>query len=131
MTALMASLPTPLDFSTLADAPLRTRISYDAEERLLRFTGILSLDEKKALDELSNDPNYLNAVNSVALQPNAIVPPDKRIWLTLDTDLLFPLRSLNVAANDNLAKNLVIVIKKALTYLHEALSESAVIQQGG
>ena len=35
--------------------PSPLKISYDAEQRLLRFAGILSTDEKAALDALSAD----------------------------------------------------------------------------
>ena len=54
-TAPLANLPAAVDFKALADAALALKISYDAEQRLLRFAGILSNEEKAALDALSAD----------------------------------------------------------------------------
>ncbi len=127
-TAPLANLPAAVDFGALPDAALARKISYDAEQRLLRFAGILSKDEKAALDALSADADYRNAVNSLATQPGLITPPDERIWL-LDADLQFPLRDLDVPANDHLAQNLATAATKALAYLSQTLSESAVVQQ--
>ena len=127
-TAPLAVLPAAVDFKSLPDAALAAKISYDAEERLLRFAGILSDTEKTALDALSADLDYLNAVNSLFTQPALIAPPDVRIWL-LDADLQFPLRDLNVPANDNLAANLATAITKALAYLSATRLENAVIVQ--
>lgn len=127
-TAALANLPSAVDFASLPDAALAHRISYDAEERLLRVAGILSSDEKGALDALSADPAYRNAVNSLASQPALIGPPDERIWL-LDADLQFPLRNLNVPANDHLAANLATAATKALAYLSKSGTERGVVQQ--
>lgn len=127
-TAPLAALPAAVDFKNLSDAALAQKISYDAEQRLLRLAGILSNEEKAALDALSADPDYRDAVNSLATQPELVVPPDARIWL-LDNDLQFPLRDLNVPANDHLAGNLASVVIKALAYLSETLSENTVVRQ--
>ncbi|MBC7900712.1 MAG: hypothetical protein H7070_11745, partial [Saprospiraceae bacterium] len=126
-TAPLASLPDAVDFKTLPDT-LAPKISYDAERRLLQFKGILSDEEKAALDALSADADYLNAVNSVATQPQTAAPPDERIWL-MDADLQFPLRDLLVPANDNLAENLALAATRALGYLSKTLSEEKVVQQ--
>ena len=67
-------------------------------------------------------------MNSLATQPGLIAPPDERIWL-LDADLQFPLRDLDVPANDHLAENLATAATKALAYLSRTLSEDAVVQQ--
>lgn len=128
-TAPLAALPTEVDFSTLADPNLAQKISYDVEQRLLQVTGILSPEEQTALDNLSADPDYRNAVNSLATQPEMIAAPDDRIWL-LESDLQFPLRDLqDPPTNDHLAENLAITIPKALAYLSKTRSEGAVIQQ--
>jgi hypothetical protein len=120
-TAALSNLPAVVDFKSLSDAALARKISYDVEHRLLRFAGILSNEEKAALDALSADAHYRNAVNSLATQPALSTPPDERIWL-LDADLQFPL-------NDHLAENLATAAKKALAYLSKSLSEGAVVQQ--
>lgn len=127
-TAPLAALPAAVDFKNLSDAALAQKISYDAEQRLLRLAGILSNEEKAALDALSADPDYRDAVNSFATQPGLVVPPDARIWL-LDNDLQFPLRDLNVPANDHLAGNLATAATKALAYLSKTLSENTVVRQ--
>jgi hypothetical protein len=127
-TAPLANLPPEVDFKALPDPTLALKISYNAEERLLRFAGIMRNDERDALEDLSADAAYRNAVNSLATQPVLLAPPDERIWL-LDADLLFPLRDLVVPANDHLAENLANAITKALAYLSKTLSENAVVQQ--
>jgi hypothetical protein len=120
-TAPLEVLPAGVDFKSLPDPALAAKISYDAEERLLQFTGILSAAEKTQLDALSADADYLSAVNSLFTQPGLAAPPDERIWLT-DADLILPLL-------DNLAANLATAIKKALTYLSRTRSQNAVIEQ--
>jgi hypothetical protein len=127
-TASLANLPAAVDFKALPDAALARKISYDAEQRLLRFTGIMSKEEKTALDALSADAAYLTAVNNLATQPGSVAPPDERMWL-LDSDLKFPLRDLNVPANDHLAENMATAVTKALAYLTKTLSENTVVQQ--
>lgn len=127
-TAPLTNLPAAVDFKSLPDAALVLKISYDAEQHLLRFAGILSSDEKMALDALSADAAYRNAVNSLFTQPVIGVFPPEKIWL-LDADLQFPLRDLAVPANDHLTDNLATAATKALAYLSKTLSENAVVQQ--
>ena len=127
-TEPLANLPAAVDFKSLLDPALILKISYDAEQRLLRVAGILSKDEKAALDALSADVSYRNAVNSLFTQPVLGVFPPEKIWLK-DADLLLPLRDLDVPANDNLTKNLAKASTKALSYLSRTLSENAVVQQ--
>ncbi len=127
-TAPLASLPAAVDFKALSNPSLALKISYDLEQHLLRFADIMSNEEKVALDALSTDITYLNAINSLFTQPASIASPDSRIWL-LDADLQFPLRNLNTPANDHLAQNLATAVTKALPYLSQTLSEGAAIQQ--
>ncbi|MDB6008334.1 MAG: hypothetical protein JWL65_584, partial [Gammaproteobacteria bacterium] len=127
-TAPLRNLPAAVDFKLLVDPALALKISYDAELRLLRFNGVLSSDEKAALDGLSANVDYRNAVNSIASQPATIAPPDERIWL-LDADLKFPLRDLDTPANDHLASNLAVAVARALGYLSKRSSEQTVVTQ--
>lgn len=120
-TAPLETLPPAVDFNSLPDAALASKISYDAEERLLQFNGIMSAEERAMIDALSADAGYLNAVNSLFTQPGLIVPPDERIWL-MEADLAFPL-------SDNLAQNLATAIIKALTYLARTRTQNAVVEQ--
>ncbi len=127
-TAPLANLPAAIDFKALPDPALAQKISYDAEQRLLRLSGILSKDEKAALDALSADVSYRGAVNSLFTQPASGIFPPEKLWVQ-DADLVFPLRDLTDPTNDNLPKNLATAATKALTYLSRTLSENAVVQQ--
>ena len=124
----LEALPAVVDFKTLNDPALARKISFDADQRLLRVQGILSQTDRAALYALSNDAAYRSAIDELAAQPGLVALPDERIWL-LDADLKFPLRDLNVPANDPLAENLAIATRKALTYLSKTLSENAVVQK--
>ena len=134
-TAPLAGLPAAVDFATLPDAALTQRVSYDAEQRLLRVVGILARNDKTMLDTLSADPDYLNAVNSLYSQPTLGVFQPEQLWLQ-DADLAFPLRDPNRDPEDpdnedftNLKDNLAKAIKKALPYLSRTQAEGLVIQQ--
>jgi hypothetical protein len=126
-TAPLRRLPAIVDFKTLADPALAAKVSYDPEVRLLRFRGILSSDEKAALETLSTDIHYRNAINTIATEPKTISLPE-RIWL-LDPDLKFPLRDLADSTKDNLALNLAKAVTRALGYLSTNLSQKAAVQQ--
>jgi hypothetical protein len=126
--AALASLPAEVNFKALPDAALAQKISYDAEQRLLRFAGILSDKQKAALAALSADAAYRSALDSLAGQPWQIPPPDQRIWL-LDGDLQLPLRDPATPADDNLAQNLATAATRALAYLSQTLSQDAVVRQ--
>ncbi len=119
-TAPLANLPSAADFQSLPDPSLASRMFYDAEERLLGVAGILSKDDKAALDALSSDAAYRAAVTSLATQPVTIAPPDPRIWV-VDTDLQFPLK-------DHMGDNMATAVTKALAYLSATLSKNAVVQ---
>jgi Tc toxin complex TcA C-terminal TcB-binding domain/Neuraminidase-like domain len=128
-TAPLENLPAAVDFSSLLDPALVLRISYDTEERLLRCTGILSSKNRDDLMALSGNLAYKNAVNSLFTQPSLGAFPPEQVWLE-DADLQFPLRDLNVAANDHLAVNLASAITQALQYLLRTTAESAVVRLG-
>ncbi len=123
-SAPLAVLPAGVDFNNLSDPALVKKISFDAENGLLVANGILTPADKAALDLLSADPLYRNAVNSVFTQPTSLAPPIPT-WLE-DADLLFPLRDPN-PANDHLAFNLKTAILEALPYLTATLSKKAAI----
>jgi hypothetical protein len=127
-TAFLEKLPSVVDFQAQLPAELAAKISYDAEQQLLRFVGIMTQAEQVALDALV--PNvlpleitYHNAVNSLANQPITIIPPDDRIWLT-DSDL-----DITQPANDTYAKRQANAANKALNYLSKTSAENAVVQQ--
>ncbi|WP_100902184.1 neuraminidase-like domain-containing protein [Nostoc flagelliforme] len=123
ITSPLAKLPAGVDFKAQLPADLAAKITYDAEQQLLRFTGILSNAEKIDILALSSDPAYVAAVNSLATQPQIITSPDDRIWLT-DSDL-----DITQPDNDTYAKRLANAAKKALSYLSKTLAEKAVVQQ--
>ncbi|WP_437826314.1 neuraminidase-like domain-containing protein [Sorangium sp. So ce1153] len=120
-TAPLPSLPATVDFDTLADKALAQKVSYDPSLRALVLTGILSADDKAALDGLSAEPAYRQAVNSLFTQPALGAFPADQLWLQ-DTDLQLPL-------TNHLTDNLTTAITKALVYLGRTLSEAAVVQQ--
>jgi hypothetical protein len=127
-TAPLPQLPAAVDFKTLADPALALKVSYDAEQGLLRVAGFLSSEEQQALLSLSNVPAYVAAVNSLSTQPGLNTFPAEKIWLT-DADLQFPLRDPSDPANANLNANLAKAASKALAYLKRTLSEGLVISQ--
>ncbi|MGB7208383.1 MAG: neuraminidase-like domain-containing protein [Pyrinomonadaceae bacterium] len=127
-TVTLETLPAAIDFKAQLEADLAARISYDAEQSLLRFAGIVTTAQQAALNALA--PNvlpeevaYHNAVNDLAAQPQTIVSPDDRVWLT-DADL-----DATLPANDTYAKRLANAANRALVYLDNTLSENAVIAQ--
>jgi hypothetical protein len=122
-TAPLATLPSAVDFGALVDRTLTTKISYDLERRVLRFSGLMTADEKTALDALSANASYRTAVASLFNQPRNIAPPDSSVWLT-DADLVFPLA-------DKLSTNLATAVTKAQAYLARTLSQRAVVQYVG
>jgi hypothetical protein len=127
-TAPLEELPSAIDFKAQLPAELAVKISYDVERRFLRFAGIMRTVEQNALNALlpsvtPAEVAYHVAVNSLATQPQTIIPPDDRIWLT-DSDL-----DPAIAANDTLAKRLANATRKALDYLSTTLVANAVVQQ--
>lgn len=127
-TTPLANLPAAIDFKAQLAPELAAKISYDDEERLLVFNGIMKQSEQTALNALV--PNvlpeeiaYHNAVNDLVLQPQNILPPDERIWLT-DADL-----DSTIPANDTLAKRLANAALKALAYLSRTLVNNEVVEQ--
>jgi hypothetical protein len=122
-TTPLKTLSSAIDFKAQLSADLAAKITYDSEEELLRFAGIMTKTEQAALTALSSDTDYVSAVNSLATQPQTIVPPDERIWLTNnDVDPTLP-------ASDTLAKRLANAAKMGLAYLSKTLVANAVVQQ--
>lgn len=127
-TAPLDGLPLAVDFKAQLPADLGMKISYDPEQRLLRFAGIMSTAEQSALNALvanalPSEVAYHAAVNSLAVQPQAIVPPDTRIWLTEDD--LDP----TLPTNGTLAERTANAARKALDYLSKTLAANTVVQQ--
>lgn len=121
-TTPLAVLPAAVDFAAL-DPALRARVGYDVQRQELSFRGLMSEEEHAALDALSADAAYRNAVNTLAVQPGLIAAPDERIWLE-DGDLSQPL-----ADPANLAVNRALAITRALPYLARRASVDLVVQQ--
>ncbi len=74
-TAPLDVLPPVVDFKLQLPADLAAKITYDAEQRLLRFNGIMSKEEQAALDALvpnvtPSDVAYHYAVKSLATAKN-------------------------------------------------------------
>lgn len=129
-TAALDALPPAVDFKAQLPAELALKVSYDPEEGLLRFAGIMSDAERLAIDALvpvlPAEPAYHNAVASLATQPQAIVPTDERVWLT-DDELAATVLVGN--ATNSLAKRLAIAAKRALADLSKTVTANTVVQQ--
>lgn len=117
----LVNLPFVIDFKSQLPKELAARVSYDPEQSLLRFAGIMSALEKAALDSLSVDPSYLNAVLSLYDQPRTGVFTSQQLWLS-DVDLVFPLSS-------NIRDNLTTAVTGMFAYLKRTFSNSLVVQQ--
>lgn len=123
-TTALEALPAAVDFKTLRPAALIAKISYDAEQHLLCFTGIMSREEQaELLKDLENEVAYQEAVNSLYAEPRTIGPTDPRVWLT-STDL-----DASKPGNETLTQRLTNAINKALTHLSQTFTENAVVQQ--
>lgn len=123
-TAPLSRLPGVVDFAAAGDRALAPKISYDYELHALRAVGILSSAEKQALDELSDDFEYRDAVGSLFAQPRTGAFSPGRLWLR-DDDLGDP----NIPLEDKQKENVAKAVKKALHYLSQTLSEALVIRQ--
>jgi hypothetical protein len=122
-TAPLARQPLEVDFTSQLPEEVAAKITYDPEQRLLRFNGIMSGTEKTALLGLSGDVAYVVAVNQLALSPSAIPATDDRVWLTdVDLDATQP-------ATDTYAKRLANAALKALNHLSATSAENIVVQQ--
>jgi len=122
-TALLARQPSAVDFKTQLPADLAAKIAYDAEQRLLGFTGIMSNTERTQILSLSVDADYATAVNSLADQPKTIAATDNRIWLTEnDLDITKP-------ENKTYSQRLAYAAQKALKYLWATSTENVVVRQ--
>jgi hypothetical protein len=117
----LASLPSSVSFATQLSPQLAGKISYDGERRELTFFGVMSAAERAALDGLSADAGYRNAVLALFNQPRTGVFPAHQLWLTT-ADLAFPLAA-NQPANLNAAAT------RFLGYLERTLTHEEVVQQ--
>ena len=123
-TAPLSRQPAEADFKAHLPDQLAARITYDPEQRLLRFAGIMSPADKGRILALSGDAGYVAAVNSLAAEPHQ--PPaatDGRIWLTGDDlDITRP-------GNETYGRRLSNAARKLLAYLSRTGAENAVVGQ--
>lgn len=120
-SAPLPSLPQAIDFRTQLPQELASKISYDASEQRLQFTGSMSKSEKEALDVLSADADYLNAINSLYTQPTLGVFDANELWIA-PADLDYTVPGFYNA-------HLALSINKLLDYLKEKNTESTIVQQ--
>ncbi len=116
----------PMSFDNLDDA-LARKITFDARDLKLVSDGILTVAERVELINLSADPAYLDAVNSLFTQPRVGTWPSALLWMQ-EPDLLFPLRSPLDPNADHLKDNLAAAIVKALAYLGRTTAEQLVVR---
>jgi hypothetical protein len=127
-TSALAVLPSAIDFKAQLDAELAAKISYDAEQHLLRFAGVMTQADQDLLNALvpsvlPEEIAYHNAVNDLAAQPQAIPAADERVWIS-DDDL-----DSTLPGNGTYAERLANAIREALAYLSRTLSKDVIVQQ--
>lgn len=120
-TAPLVKQPEEVDFKAQLPDALAAKISFDPEQRQLRFNGIMTAAEKTALLGLSGDTGFVAAINSLADQPQSLTSADPRVWLT-EADLDF-----TQLATNTYAKRLANAALKALRYLSVVSTENAVV----
>lgn len=123
--AALPNLPPTVQFPK----ELAGKISYDTEKLQLRFLGAMSLPEKAALDALSLDVPYRNAVFTLFNRPRTGVFTAEELWLA-DTDLLTPFHDTDplTATPDHLPANVNLALTRMLGYLQRTNSRALVIQ---
>lgn len=119
--ASLNELPAEIDFKQQLTSELSAKISYDQEQRILHFNSIMTKKEKTALDNLSVNADYRNAIDSLFTQPKDGAFTTDEIWIQ-DGDLIFPLE-------DNIVQNLTTACQKAMAYLKQTLTNSTLIEQ--
>jgi hypothetical protein len=122
----LVSLPAALQFPK----ELATRISYDTGKLQLRFRGIMSAQEKSALDLLApTDAPYLIAVLNLFNKPRTGVFTADELWLA-DADILRPLHDTDPLTldPDNKPANLTTAVTRMLGYLRRTNSNALVVQ---
>lgn len=120
--APLDELPAGIDFTNQLSRALAAKISYDTERGDLVFAGIMSTDERSALQALSADATYVNAVGALFNRARGAAPADEA-WLAIG-DLTLPL-----ADETNQLANLLEAEQRMLAYLRHTLSRDAVVQQ--
>jgi|GEM_PF-402301 len=105
------------------------KIFFNAEEKQLEFNGIMSIQEKEALDALpSADAAYLAAINNIYLQQSAGGFSSGELWINPD--------DLNITPDNFYVENLALAINgkapnsnSLLNYFKEAETGSMIIDQ--
>ncbi|HYI11053.1 MAG TPA: neuraminidase-like domain-containing protein [Thermoanaerobaculia bacterium] len=123
----LAGLPSSVSFATQLSPQLAAKIAYDAERAELTFFGVMTKGERDALNGLSADIAYRNAVLALFTLPRSGVFPADQFWLTTAA-LAFPLAD-DDPALDNRPANLNEAAKRLLDYLTRTGSRETVVQQ--
>ncbi len=117
----LTNLPEAIDFKNQLSQELSSKISFNASEQILEFNGIMSNMEKIALEMLSPDVEYLDAINSLRSQPVSGLFEASELWLDfVDLDFNAP---------NYYEEHLTLAINRLLNYLKEKGLESNIIQQ--
>lgn len=117
----LETLPQAVDFPR----ELKSKIYYDIDARVLRFSGRMSETEKTALLDLSENSDYQSAIETLFNAPFAFEPEGENRFLTAtDISRLFD-------EPTTVEQRFGIVLEKLLPYLRKTLSESLVKQKLG
>ena len=120
-SAPLSGLPPAIDFKEQLEPELAEKITYNATARQLEFKGIMTTSEKEALDGLSADAAYLNAVNSLYTQPVSGVFDASALWI-VPADLDFTVTGFYEI-------HLALAIHKLLDYFKEKETAGVIVQQ--
>ncbi|MEM9546242.1 MAG: neuraminidase-like domain-containing protein [Bacteroidota bacterium] len=120
-SAPLSNLPQAIDFKSQLSQELAAKISYNSSELRLEFNGIMSKTEKGALDGLSADVDYLNAVTNLYTLPTTGVFDPNELWIAP--------ADLDYTPNDFYVQHLALAINKLLTFFKEKETESTIIEQ--
>lgn len=120
-TVALPQLPAGVQFATQLSKPIAAKIAYEPERRELSFFGIMTATERDALNALSVNGDYTNAIASLFNQPRVGVFPADRLWLA-PGDVVRPLA-------DNLTANLTTAATRLANHVIRTSSKDAVVQQ--
>ncbi|MEW7277469.1 neuraminidase-like domain-containing protein [Aquimarina sp. 2201CG1-2-11] len=119
--APLSNLPDAIDFKNQLPEETVSKISFNVQEKRIEFLGIMTKVEKDALDVLSTDADYLNAINSIYTQPVSGVFDASKLWIA-STDLDYSVANF-------FEIHLALAIQRLLGYLVEKDSEATIVSQ--
>ncbi len=119
--APLSNLPSTIDFKNQLAEEIASKIVFNVQEKRIEFSGIMTKAEKAALDILSTDVDYLNAINSIYTQPINGVFDAAKLWIAP--------ADLDYSVANFFEIHLATGIQKLLNFLLEKDSEITIVSQ--